>query len=84
MDEISKGDPSVLGDASLVWLEEPILVEPCLKEAPFFEQLCGDIVMDSVAPSIGLIDSICTKLLDLTPHFILFSFCHSFLFACIS
>jgi len=66
MGEIFRGDTSVLEDASLVWLEEPVLVEPYLEEAPF-KDLCGDIVMGSATPNIGLIDSICTKLLDLTP-----------------
>jgi len=43
----------------------PILVESCFKEAPF-EEICGDIVMGSVAPSIGLTDPIYTELLDST------------------
>jgi len=40
------------------------LVEPFLEEAPF-EELCGDTVMGSAAPNIGLIDPICTEPLDL-------------------
>jgi len=66
MGEISMGEASVLEDASLVWSEEHVLVEPCLEEAPF-KELCGDIVMGSIAPSTGLIDSICIELLYLTP-----------------
>jgi len=62
MGEISRVNASVLEDASLVWLEEPILVEPCLEEAPF-EELCGDIVMGSAAPALDLL----IELLNLTP-----------------
>jgi len=62
-----------LEDNSLVWLEYPILVEPCLEVAPF-EKLCHDIVMGTATPSIGLIDSICTEPLDSTPiSFLYFS-----------
>jgi len=64
--EISRDDASVLEDVSLVWSEEPVLVEPCLEKA-LFEELSGDIVIGSTTPSIGLIDSICTEQLDLTP-----------------
>jgi len=47
----------------LDWLKQ-LRVEPYLKEAPF-EELCGDVVMDSAAPNVGHIDSICTEPLDL-------------------
>jgi len=49
------------------------LVEPCLEEASF-EELCNDIVMGSTTSSIGLIDPIRTKPLDLTPFHPLFSY----------
>jgi len=60
------GDVSVLKDASLVWLVKPLLVKPCLEEAPF-EELYGDIVLCSTTPSIRLIDPIYNEALDLTP-----------------
>ena len=41
------------------------MVESYLEDAPF-QELCGDIVMGSATPSIKLIDSICTTLLELT------------------
>jgi len=44
MGKISRGDASVLKEALPIWLEEPVLVEPCLEKAPF-EEFCGDIVM---------------------------------------
>jgi len=40
-----------------------------LEEATFTE-FCGDVVMGGIKPSIRLIDPICDKALDLTPHFI--------------
>ena len=42
------------------------MVEPYLEEAPF-EEPCSDIVMGSVAPSIGLIDPFRIEPLDSTP-----------------
>jgi len=51
MGENSRGDVSVLEDASLVLSKVSVLVEPCLEEAPF-QELCGDIMMDSTTPSI--------------------------------
>jgi len=42
------------------------LVEPYLEDAPF-QELCGDIAMGKATPSIGVIDSICTQSLNLTP-----------------
>jgi len=65
MGETSTSDVSVLEGAHLFG-QTPVLVEPCPKEAPF-EELCGDIVMGSATPGIGLIDPICIKPLYLTP-----------------
>ena len=61
MDKIPRGDASVLEDASLLRSKELTLIETYLKE------FCPNVVMGSVAPSIGLIDSICIEPLDLTP-----------------
>ena len=58
-------DASVLENASLVWLEEPILIQSCLEEA-LFEVFYGDIVKGNAIPSIQLIDFICIEPLDLT------------------
>jgi len=66
MGEISSSDASILEDVSLVWSNESVLVEPCLEEAPF-EELCGAIMMGSITPNVGFIDSICTEPLDFTP-----------------
>jgi len=57
MGETSKGDVRVLEDASRVWLEELILVQPCLEGDPF-EKFC---VTGSVALSISHTNSICTE-----------------------
>jgi len=65
MDEPSRGDVSPIEDDSLGWLKELTLVQPYLEEAPF--EFCDDVVMSRAAPSIGHIDSICTKLLDSMP-----------------
>jgi len=66
MGETSRGDVSVVEDASLVWSEAPVLVPPHLKEAPFVKSY-GDVVMDGTTPNIGLIEPICNEPLDLTP-----------------
>ena len=63
MVEISRGDSSVIEDASLGWSEEFTLAEPCLKEAPF-QELCGDDVIFRDTLSIGHTDLICTEPLD--------------------
>jgi len=65
MGEPSRGATSVMEDVSLDWSNEFIVIEPYLEEAPF-EELCGDDLIVSAAPSIGHINSICTKPLDLT------------------
>jgi len=82
MGETSRGDVSILKDASLVWLEAPVLVAPHLEEAPFAE-FYGDIMMGSDNPRIEHTDPICSELFDSTPHFIPFiphhpSFMHAF------
>jgi len=51
MGETSRGDVSVLKDASLLRLKKPTLVMPHLEEAPFVE-FCGEVVMGSDAPGI--------------------------------
>jgi len=66
MGEIFRGDVSVQEDDSLSWLRELTLIAPCLKEAPF-EECCGDIVMGSTTPSIGLIVPICNESSPLLP-----------------
>jgi len=66
MGETSKGDVSVLEDASLLRSKELTSVEPHLEEAPFAE-FCGDIAMDSDTPSIRHTDPICYELFDRTP-----------------
>ena len=60
------GDTSVLEDASLVWSEVLVLVGLCLTEA-LAEELCGDIMMGSASPSIGLIVPVCTEPPNLMP-----------------
>ena len=64
--ELLRDDANVLEDASLLRSQELTLVEPLLQEAPF-EEFCGDIMMDSAAPNVRLINSIYTESLDLTP-----------------
>jgi len=66
MGEISHGGASSIEDDSLSWSEETLLVEPFLEEAPF-EELCGDTMMGSFTPNIGLIDPIYTEPLDSMP-----------------
>jgi len=66
MGEISRGDIGVLQDDSRSWSKELTLVAPYLEEAPSVE-FCGDIVMRSTTPSIGLINPICSEPLELTP-----------------
>jgi len=66
MGEPSKGDTSVIEDDSLVWSKEHSFVEPYPEETTF-EELCNEDVMSSVAPNIGLINSICIEPLDLIP-----------------
>jgi len=66
MGETSRGDVSVLEDASLLKSKEFTLVDPHLEEAPFVE-FCGDLVMGIDTPSIEHIDPICHEPLDLTP-----------------
>jgi len=61
----SRGDVSVIEDGSLDQLIKLCLVEPYLEETPF-EEFCGDVVVGSAVRSIGLIDSICIVLFDLT------------------
>jgi len=65
MDEIFRGDISVLEDTSFLRSKELTLVEPHLEEAPL-EELCGDIVMGTDTPSIGPTDPIGNEPLHLT------------------
>ena len=66
MGETSRGDVSVLEDASLLKSEALTLVDPHLEEAPFAE-LCGDLVTGIDTPSIEHINPICHEPLNLTP-----------------
>ena len=66
MGEPFMGDVTVLEDDFPTWSKEPILVEPYLEEPPFVE-LCDASLVVGVAPSIDVIDPICTEPLDLTP-----------------
>jgi len=66
MGDTSRGDVSVLEDASLLRSKEHALVEPHLEETPFVE-FCGNIVMGSDTPSIRHTDPICFELFASTP-----------------
>jgi len=57
MGEPSSGDVSIIEGDSLNKSNELCLVEPFLEEDPF-DEFYGDIMVGSIAPSIGLIDSI--------------------------
>ena len=68
MDEPSMGDVNFIEDNLLDQSKELYLTELYLDKTPlrsFF--FLGDVLMGSVVPSIKLIDSICTELVDLTP-----------------
>jgi len=82
MDEFSKTDASVIEDDFLAWSKELTLVEPSLEQIPF-EELCGDDVMASAIPTIGLIGSICILPLNFD-HFIPFISHHPLSFTSIS
>jgi len=58
MGETSRGDVSVLEDASILRSKALTLIEPHLEEAPFVE-FCGDVVMDTNTLSIEHTDHIC-------------------------
>jgi len=66
MGETSRGDVSVLEDASLLRSKELTLVESHLEEAPL-EELCADLVMGIDTLSIGCTNPIGNEPLDLTP-----------------
>ena len=76
--ETSRSDVRTLEDVSLFGSKELALVEP------YLEELCGDLVMGTDTPIIGPTNPIANEPLDLTPHFIPFTSCHSLSFACIS
>ena len=66
MGETSRGDGSVLENASLVCAKALVLVVPHLEDAPFVE-FYGDLVMGTDTLSTGSTDPIGNESLDLTP-----------------
>jgi len=64
--ETSRGDGSVLEDASCLRSKELALVVPHLQEAPFVE-FDGDLALNNDTPSIEHLDPICSELFDSTP-----------------
>jgi len=66
MGEHYRGEASFIEDAVIAWSKEPSSIEPHLEEA-LFEELFGEGVVVGATPSIRHIDSMCTKLFDLTP-----------------
>ena len=64
--ETSRGDGSVLEDASRLTSKELALVVPHLQEAPFVE-FDGDLALNNDTPSIEHLDPICSELFDSTP-----------------